>query len=148
MAFLGENLKKIRQEHKLTQIELANMLGISQKSYSHWETQKTEPTLENVVKLANIFNTTTDYFLGQTIYSKANLVRFLDDYDVSNIKNWTKEERDSFKFAIIFEVISKNDMVGLFKLRDDLVTKNHLDEEEQEIMNTLFKEVFDYFNTD
>ena len=129
MAFLGENLKKIRQEHKLTQIELANMLGISQKSYSHWETQKTEPTLENVVKLANIFNTTTDYFLG-------------------NIKNWTKEERDSFKFAILFEVISKNDMVGLFKLRDDLVTKNHLDEEEQEIMNTLFKEVFNYFNTD
>ena len=148
MTFLGENLKKIRQEHKLTQIELANMLGISQKSYSHWETQKTEPTLENVVKLANIFNTTTDYFLGQTIYSKANLVRFLDDYDVSNIKNWTKEERDSFKFAILFEVISKNDMVGLFKLRDDLITKNHLDEEEQEIMNTLFKEVFDYFNTD
>ena len=39
-------------------------------------------------------------------------------------------------------------MVGLFKLRDDLVTKNHLDEEEQEIMNTLFKEVFNYFNTD
>ncbi|WP_308687918.1 helix-turn-helix domain-containing protein [Streptococcus oralis] len=148
MTFLGENLKKIRQEHKLTQVELANMLGISQKSYSHWETQKTEPTLENVVKLANIFNTTTDYFLGQTIYSKANLVRFLDDYDVSNIKNWTKEERDSFKFAILFEVISKNDMVGLFKLRDDLVTKNHLDEEEQEIMNTLFKEVFNYFNTD
>lgn len=148
MTFLGENLKKIRQEHKLTQVELANMLGISQKSYSHWETQKTEPTLENVVKLANIFNTTTDYFLGQTIYSKANLVRFLDDYDVSNIKNWTKEERDSFKFALLFEVISKNDMVGLSKLRDDLITKNHLDEEEQEIMNTLFKEVFDYFNTD
>lgn len=40
MTFLGENLKKIRQEHKLTQVELANMLGISQKSYSHWETQK------------------------------------------------------------------------------------------------------------
>ena len=65
MAFLGENLKKIRQEHKLTQVELANMLGISQKSYSHWETQKTEPTLENVVKLADFFGVSLDWLFGR-----------------------------------------------------------------------------------
>lgn len=146
MSIFGDNIKRLRKNKGLKQQELAEILGIKRNTYSDWENGKTEPKLGNVVKLAHVFGTTTDELLGQTVYSKAILVRFLDDYDVSNIKNWTKEERDSFKFAILFEVISKNDMVGLFKLRDDLITKNHLDEEEQEIMNTLFKEVFDYFN--
>lgn len=145
MTFLGENLKKIRQEHKLTQVELANMLNISQKSYSHWETKKTEPTLENVVKLAKIFNTTTDYFLGQTIYSKATLINFLDNYDLSNIKNWNKEKTDSFKFAIAFEILSRKDKIGLLKLKDNLIIEHKLDKEEREIINTIFKEVQLYF---
>lgn len=61
----SKRLKKIRQEHKLTQIELANMLGISQKSYSHWETQKTEPNYENLVKLADLFEVSLDWLFGR-----------------------------------------------------------------------------------
>ena len=147
MSIFGDNIKRLRKNKGLKQQEIADILGVKRNTYSDWENGKTEPKLGNVVKLAHVFGTTTDELLGQTVYSKAILVRFLDDYDVSDIKNWDKEGRDSFKFAILFEVISKNDMVGLFKLRDDLVTKNHLDEEEQEIMNTLFKEVFDYFKS-
>ena len=86
-------------------------------------------------------NTTTDYFLGQTIYSKANLVRFLDDYDVSNIKNWTKEERDSFKFAILFEIMTRDDKISLLKLKDNLITEHNLDKDERDIINIIFKEV-------
>ncbi|MBW1571425.1 helix-turn-helix transcriptional regulator, partial [Streptococcus sp. SPC0] len=50
----------------LTQTELASKLNISQKSYSNWETGKSEPNLENVVKLAKLFKTTTDFLLGVT----------------------------------------------------------------------------------
>lgn len=34
------------------------------------------------------------------------------------------------------------------KYLDELVSENNLDEEEQEILHTLFKEVHDYFNAD
>ena len=34
------------------------------------------------------------------------------------------------------------------KYLDELVSENNLDEEEQEILHTLFKEVYDYFNAD
>ena len=34
------------------------------------------------------------------------------------------------------------------KYLDELVSKYNLDEEEQEILHTLFKEVYDYFNAD
>lgn len=65
MAFLGENLKKIRQEHKLTQIELANMLGISQKSYSHWENGKCKPNYEKLEKIADFFGVSLDWLFGR-----------------------------------------------------------------------------------
>jgi transcriptional regulator with XRE-family HTH domain len=146
MSIFGDNIKRIRKNKGLKQQELADILGVKRNTYSDWENGKTEPKLGNVVKLAHVFGTTTDELLGQTVYSKAILVRFLDDYDVSDIKNWNKEGRDSFKFAVLFEIISKNDIVGLFKLRDELVQKNQLDEEGKEILNTLFKEVYDYFN--
>ena len=146
MSIFGDNIKRLRKNKGLKQQELAEILGIKRNTYSDWENGKTEPKLGNVVKLAHVFGTTTDELLGQTVYSKAILVRFLDDYDVSYIKNWNKEGRDSFKFAVLFEIISKNDIVGLFKLRDELVQKNQLDEEGKEILNTLFKEVYDYFN--
>lgn len=146
MSIFGDNIKRIRKNKGLKQQELADILGVKRNTYSDWENGKTEPKLGNVVKLAHVFGTTTDELLGQTVYSKAILVRFLDDYDVSDIKNWNKEGRDSFKFAVLFEIISKNDIVGLFKLRDELVQKNQLDEEGKEILSTLFKEVYDYFN--
>ena len=146
MSIFGDNIKRLRKKKGLKQQELAEILGIKRNTYSDWENGKTEPKLGNVVKLAHVFGTTTDELLGQTVYSKAILVRFLDDYDVSDIKNWNKEGRDSFKFAVLFEIISKNDIVGLFKLRDELVQKNQFDEEGKEILNTLFKEVYDYFN--
>ena len=79
--------------------------------------------------------------LGQTIYSKAKLVRFLDDYDVSDIRNWSKEERDSFKFAILFEIMQRNDKIGLLNLKNNLIVENNLDKIEREVINTIFKEV-------
>ena len=79
--------------------------------------------------------------LGQTIYSKVKLVRFLDDYDVSDIRNWSKEERDSFKFAILFEIMQRNDKIGLLNLKNNLIVEHNLDKIEREVINTIFKEV-------
>lgn len=62
----GENLRLTRKTKSLTQTELVSKLNISQKSYSNWETGKSEPNLENVVKLAKLFKTTTDFLLGVT----------------------------------------------------------------------------------
>ncbi|WP_368386126.1 helix-turn-helix domain-containing protein [Streptococcus anginosus] len=64
MALNNTVLKELRKEKKLTQTELASKLDISQKSYSNWESGKAEPTLDNIIKLANILDTTTDELLG------------------------------------------------------------------------------------
>ena len=42
----GTNLKAIRQEIGLSQTQLAQMIGVSFKTISHWEKGYSEPTLE------------------------------------------------------------------------------------------------------
>ena len=65
MKIFGKRLREVRKSKKLTQIELANMLGISQKSYSHWENNKTFPSFENLVKLADLFEVSLDWLFGR-----------------------------------------------------------------------------------
>lgn len=141
MSIFSDKLTKYRKEQGFTQQEVADKIGINRGSYSNWENGKREPTLENVVKLAKLFKTTTDELLGQTIYSKVDLLRFLDDFDVSDIKNFEKEDVDKLKFAIMFEMTRNK--VNALSLKDDLILKYKLDKDEREILNTIFSEVQD-----
>lgn len=62
---VGKNLKKLRKQHHLSQTETAKMLGVSQTQYSAYERDQYEPSNETLVKMAEIFNTSTDYLLGR-----------------------------------------------------------------------------------
>lgn len=144
MSIFSDKLTKYRKEKGFTQQEVADKIGINRGSYSNWENGKREPTLENVVKLAKLFKTTTDELLGQTIYSKVDLLRFLDDFDVSDIKNFTKSDVDKLKFAIMFEITRNK--VNALNLKDDLILKYKLDKDERELLNIIFSEVQDEMN--
>ncbi len=61
-----KRLKSLRQESGLKQQEIAEKLDVTQGAYQKWESGTREPTLENVVKLAKLFKTTTDFLLGVT----------------------------------------------------------------------------------
>lgn len=61
---VSENLKRVRKEHKLTQQDIANVLGIDRSTYTFYETGKTSPSISTVYKLAEIYNVTVGYLLG------------------------------------------------------------------------------------
>lgn len=66
------NLKKLRTEHKLTQKEIAQKLGISVSAYSFWENGKFQPDNNSLIKLSEIFNCSTDYLLGNSTTTSSN----------------------------------------------------------------------------
>lgn len=51
---LGENIRKRREELKLSQEYVAERLGVSRQAVSKWETEKSEPTAGNLVELADV----------------------------------------------------------------------------------------------
>ena len=65
MEFI-DRLKEIRLNKKLTHKEIANHFNTSPQSYAQWETGLRKPSAENLQKLADFFNVSTDYLLGKT----------------------------------------------------------------------------------
>lgn len=62
----------LREDSNLTQKEVVNYLGISQRGYSHYKLGNNSLPIEHLIKLAKIYNTITDYILGLTKIKKNN----------------------------------------------------------------------------
>lgn len=65
MEIFQKNLIEQRKANKLTQRAVAEKLGISQPSYIRYENGQSEPTLKNLVKLADLFDVSVDFLLGR-----------------------------------------------------------------------------------
>lgn len=59
-------IKELREDNDKKQIEIAQLLGIQQNSYSQIENEKNTIQVEHLIKLASFYNTSTDYILGLT----------------------------------------------------------------------------------
>jgi len=53
---IGAQLKKAREDKKFSQQEIAHLLDISQKTLSNIESDKSNPTIEQLSKLSEIYN--------------------------------------------------------------------------------------------
>ena len=143
----GDRLKELRKSKKLTQVQVSEMIDVQLGTYSRWENGSLEPSLEAVVKLAKLFDTTTDYLLGKTIYSTLDVIPHpITRIDMKKLKEFNKNELNDLKFAIFMNGIKNH--LTVFDYMDELVSEYNLDKEEQGILPTLFKEVYDYFNAD
>ena len=62
---LNEKLREIRLAKKISQVELANLLGVTKQSVSNWENDNIQPSIEMLVKISRTFNVSTDFLLGE-----------------------------------------------------------------------------------
>lgn len=63
----GEKLKSLRESKNLLQKELADVLNTTSQTISGWEISRTKPDYDTLVKIANYFNVSTDYLLGNDV---------------------------------------------------------------------------------
>lgn len=59
-------LKDLRDDKELLQKDIAKILNISQRGYSHYETGSTDIPTDILKKTAIFYNTSIDYILGLT----------------------------------------------------------------------------------
>ena len=96
----SERLKKLRKNAGLTQVDVAEKLGISQPAYGSWERGIKKPTQDNLVKIAQVLNVSVDYLVGNSEEKSDNL----DNIELlfrMNSKGLTDEERRVFKKELI-----------------------------------------------
>ena len=102
------NLISLRKDNKLTQLELAQKVGYSDKAISRWETGETTPDVETLHTLAGLYNVPIAYF-------------FEEEHVVENKKVKEKVKVNKFVISllcivsvwfvaiILFDVLSKID---------------------------------------
>ncbi len=65
---LGDRLKELRKEKRLTQTEIAKIFNISAVAYLHYEKGQRQPPLELLADFAKFFGVSVDYLLGITTF--------------------------------------------------------------------------------
>ena len=89
---MGEKLRSLRTEKKLTQKQVADRIGLAISAVSSYEAGSRYPSYEALIKLAGIFHVSTDYLLGIT--DKRNVdVTGLDDESVELISQLVNKLR-------------------------------------------------------
>ena len=61
-----ERIHTLRIEHNLSQAEVANILNIKQRSYSHYETGSRAIPIETLIALCDYYDVTLDYIVGRS----------------------------------------------------------------------------------
>ena len=102
-----DNLKKLRKVNNITQAELAQQMNVSLTTVSNWETGFSKPDVEQLKRLAEIFNVSTDYLLGinynkqwKDVLVKAGILNSNDEISYDELKNTIylyKEYKEAIK---------------------------------------------------
>ncbi len=66
-------LKEVRKAHRMTQSQVAAIVGIGQSGYSFWESGRSKIDDASLRKLAKYYNVTVDYLLGSDAPARAGV---------------------------------------------------------------------------
>ena len=85
---LGEKIKKYREEKKMTQVEVAEVLGVKPATISKYEAGTLEPNIESLKKLAELFEVSVDELLKEDEFdvSKINVLEVLREQKEMRLK--------------------------------------------------------------
>ena len=75
MQILAKRLKELREERRIYQRELAEILGMSFRGYQNYETGQSEPKLATLIVLADYYQVSIDYLVGRTDVPGLNTTR-------------------------------------------------------------------------
>ena len=64
MSDFANRLRESRIKRHMTQKELGNILNVSQNAIFNWETGKTEPSIDTIIKMSGILGVSVDFLIG------------------------------------------------------------------------------------
>lgn len=102
METIGDRIKYLRVNKKITQDDLAKRLGVTRAIISAYENKIRQPSLNNLISLSNVFNVSADYLLG--IKSK----KIVEDSNEKRLKITGLELGEVIALQKFIEEIVKN----------------------------------------
>lgn len=69
MSDFAKNLRILRLQHRLTQEKLGSVLHYGSTAIANYESGRNEPSLDDLIRLADFFDISTDELLGRNIFN-------------------------------------------------------------------------------
>jgi transcriptional regulator with XRE-family HTH domain len=104
----SENLKYLRKLKKISQQQLADKLNIDRSTISRWESNDIDPTVSNVISIANLLGIPVADLVGRDIREEDLLIDELETLFLQNKHLLTDDDRDTIKFIIEKRVKENN----------------------------------------
>ena len=130
----SNRLKALRNKKGLSQTELAKLLFVSQQTVAKWETDKSTPNPETILKISNILDVSTDYLLGNSTEpssdSKSKYIKIpvlgyvaagIPTDAVENIIDWEEIPAEMAKNAEYFGLVINGDSMEPRICKGDVV---------------------------
>lgn len=76
---IGSKLKNARNNSRLTQEQVAEILGVSRQTISNWENDKSYPDIISVIKMSDIYSVSLDHLLKEEESMKQTYQEFLEE---------------------------------------------------------------------
>ena len=94
MEQIGKRLRALREGVRLTQVNMAEILGVQQSRINRYETGQTTPAPEIFIKYADYFDVSMDYLYCRTDDPRGKLY----DYQPQALKEKTEQNREMREF--------------------------------------------------
>ena len=66
LCAMNERIRSLRIACGYSQVEFARLVGVTKQCVSNWENDNVLPSVEMLIKIADVFHVTTDYVLGRS----------------------------------------------------------------------------------
>lgn len=104
----SKNLKYLRTTRKISQQQLADKLEIDRSTISRWESNDIDPTVSNVISIANLLGIPVSDLVGIDIEQDGLYIDELEELFMQNKHLLTDDDRDTIKFIIEKRVKENN----------------------------------------
>ncbi|MCD7825893.1 MAG: helix-turn-helix domain-containing protein [Clostridiaceae bacterium] len=140
-SVLGMKLKELRKAHGYTQEDVAVVLDIGRKAYSHYETGRNSPSLEMLYKLAGLYSVPIEDLLhaslklDENVYydapvptqSSTDLTDFLEYFNtpaaIKKYQQFTFQEKELLYYYNKMSDCDKEDILEFIKMRANRKSK-------------------------
>ena len=75
MSGFAERLRLLREARQLSQVRLAELVGVDPRAYNRWERGTIAPHLETLVKIADVLQVSLDELVGRKAVSSETRIR-------------------------------------------------------------------------
>ena len=99
-----ENLKKLRKINKLSQLVLAEKLGVTRQSISYYENGNVEPSINFIIQLSSLFNCSIDSLLFEK-----------HDTDLLNVEVLSNIKKANYLINLNLDIVDSNKIINLLE---------------------------------